>query len=136
MSFGTARVERIIRNAGARRLTSDAAEYLNTLLVEYGTQVARCAVLIALNGGRKAVTSQDIIKSAGMSPSKREQLQLTHLNTAAQACHILGFELSQINIFSDRTDKNQKRRYNRNPIKQKQYSRARGLGLIDSDIKL
>ncbi|UCE14482.1 MAG: NFYB/HAP3 family transcription factor subunit [Candidatus Heimdallarchaeota archaeon] len=58
--FASARVEKIIRNAGAFRVSADAVYRLNELCTEYGMNVARYAVEIAKHSGRKTVQEPDI----------------------------------------------------------------------------
>ncbi|MHA2227355.1 MAG: histone family protein [Candidatus Hodarchaeales archaeon] len=58
--FASARVERVIRNAGAFRVSADAVYRLNEILTEYGTNVARYASEIAKHSGRKTVQEPDI----------------------------------------------------------------------------
>lgn len=62
--FASARVERVIRNAGAFRVSADAVYRLNEILTEYGMNVARYAVDIAKHSGRKTVQEPDIILAA------------------------------------------------------------------------
>ena len=59
-NFANAKVEKLIREAGAQRVSADAVEALNELLTEYGTKVAKYAIEIAKNGDRKTVKEQDI----------------------------------------------------------------------------
>ena len=58
--FASARVEKLIRDAGAFRVSADAIYRLNVLLTEYGMKVSRHAVDIAKHGGRKTVKGSDI----------------------------------------------------------------------------
>ena len=58
--FASARVEKIIRNAGARRVSADAIDKLNEILTEYGTTIAKYAVEIARHSGRKTIKDTDI----------------------------------------------------------------------------
>jgi histone H3/H4 len=58
--FASARVEKLIRNVGAFRVSSDAIAALNTVLTDYGTKIAKYAVEITNNSGRKTVKSEDI----------------------------------------------------------------------------
>ncbi len=58
--FASARVERLIRGAGAFRVSSDAIAMLNTVLTDFGTKIAKYAVEICNNSGRKTVKSEDI----------------------------------------------------------------------------
>ena len=62
--FASARVERVIRNAGAFRVSADAVYRLNEVLTEYAMNVARYAVDIAHHSGRKTVQEPDIILAA------------------------------------------------------------------------
>ena len=58
--FASARVEKIIRNAGAHRVSADAIDRLNEILTEYGMAMAKYAVEIARHSGRKTVKESDI----------------------------------------------------------------------------
>ena len=58
--FASARVERLIRGAGAFRVSSDAIAALNNVLTDFGTKIAKYAVEICNNSGRKTVKSEDI----------------------------------------------------------------------------
>ena len=58
--FASARVERLIRGAGAFRVSSDAIAALNTVLTDFGTNIAKIAIDITNNSGRKTVKSEDI----------------------------------------------------------------------------
>jgi len=53
-------VERLIRKAGAERVSTDAAEALADVLEEVATDISQKAVQLAKHAGRKTVTSQDI----------------------------------------------------------------------------
>ncbi|MFX0085780.1 MAG: histone family protein [Candidatus Hodarchaeota archaeon] len=58
--FARARVEKIIRNAGAWRVSADAIDRLNEILTDYSTNIAKYAVEIARHSGRKTVKENDI----------------------------------------------------------------------------
>lgn len=58
--FANARVEKLIRDAGAHRVSADAIDTLNEVLTEYGTTLAKYAVEIARHSGRKTVKDTDI----------------------------------------------------------------------------
>ncbi|MFX1283377.1 MAG: histone [Promethearchaeota archaeon] len=59
--FARARIEKIIRNAGAFRVSADAIDRLNEILTEYATSVSKYAVEIARHSGRKTVKESDVI---------------------------------------------------------------------------
>lgn len=59
-AFANARVEAIIRNAGAQRVSAEAIEKLNEVLTDYGMQIAKYAVELAKHSGRKTVKETDI----------------------------------------------------------------------------
>ncbi len=58
--FASARVERLIRDAGAFRVSADAVGALNTELTEYSLKLSKYAVEICNNSGRKTVKNDDI----------------------------------------------------------------------------
>jgi len=58
--FASARVEKLIRNAGARRVSADAITRLNEVLTDYGMDLAKYAVEIARHSGRKTIKENDI----------------------------------------------------------------------------
>ncbi len=53
-------VERLIRKAGAERVSPDAAEALSDVLEEYALKLGQKAAQLARHAGRKTVTAQDI----------------------------------------------------------------------------
>ncbi|MHA2298000.1 MAG: histone [Candidatus Hodarchaeales archaeon] len=58
--FANARVEKLIRMAGAQRVSADAVERMNEILSDFGTTIAKYAVEIARHSGRKTVKENDI----------------------------------------------------------------------------
>jgi len=58
--FAGARIDRIIRDAGAFRVSSDAIKRLNEIITDRGMNIARYAVEIARHSGRKTVKESDI----------------------------------------------------------------------------
>jgi len=58
--FARARVEKVIRTAGAYRVSADAIDRLNEILTDYATNIAKYAVDIAKHSGRKTVKESDI----------------------------------------------------------------------------
>ncbi len=58
--FARARVEKLMRTAGAYRVSAGAIERLNEILTDYSTNVAKYAVEIAQHSGRKTVKESDI----------------------------------------------------------------------------
>ncbi|MHA1166610.1 MAG: histone family protein [Candidatus Hodarchaeales archaeon] len=59
-NFASARIEKIIRSAGAERVSSDAINKLNEILTEKGLEIAKAATEFARHGGRKTVKGDDI----------------------------------------------------------------------------
>lgn len=53
-------VERIIRNAGARRVSEDAGIELSKVLEEIGLEISREAITLAEHAGRTTVKEEDI----------------------------------------------------------------------------
>jgi histone H3/H4 len=56
-------VTRIMRNAGAERVSEDASQELVNLLEDYGEKIARKAVSLARHAGRKTVKVEDILQA-------------------------------------------------------------------------
>ena len=53
-------VERIIKNAGADRISEDASAELEKELVDYGTKISKEAISVAVGTKRQTVKSEDI----------------------------------------------------------------------------
>jgi histone H3/H4 len=58
-NFVNSRVEKLIRNAGAHRVSADAVERMNELMTEWGTSISKYAVEIARHEGRLAIKEND-----------------------------------------------------------------------------
>ncbi|MHA2330553.1 MAG: histone [Candidatus Hodarchaeales archaeon] len=59
-NFANARVEKLIRSAGAQRVSADAVSRMNEVLTDFGTTIAKYAVEISRHSGRKTVKEDDI----------------------------------------------------------------------------
>lgn len=59
-----AAVERLIKKAGAERVSADAVETLTTLMEEYATFLAREAKKMSDHAGRKTLRGADIRMAA------------------------------------------------------------------------
>ena len=53
-------VERIIRKAGADRVSADAGIELSKVLEDYGLEISREAIILAKHAGRTTVKESDI----------------------------------------------------------------------------
>lgn len=53
-------VKRLLKNAGASRISEDAAVKLADVLEDIGEDVARTAIKLAKHAGRKTVKAEDI----------------------------------------------------------------------------
>jgi histone H3/H4 len=53
-------IDRLIRNAGAKRVSEDATKAMANALEEYASNIARKATEIAKHAGRKTVKAEDI----------------------------------------------------------------------------
>jgi len=60
MSLPNAPVERILRNAGAKRVSKDAVEELREALEELGEEISRDAIKMADHAERNTVKKEDI----------------------------------------------------------------------------
>jgi histone H3/H4 len=60
MEISLAPVGRIIKSAGAERISSDAKKYLANMLEEYAGKVAAEAVKLCEYAGRETVSAEDI----------------------------------------------------------------------------
>ena len=58
--FASARVDALIRNVGAFRVSADASYRLNEILTNYALSIAKYANDIARHNGRKTVQEADI----------------------------------------------------------------------------
>ncbi|MEA2076091.1 MAG: histone family protein [Euryarchaeota archaeon] len=56
-------VTRIVRNAGAERVSEEASQELVRLLEEYGEKIAKKAVSLAKHAGRKTVKVEDVLEA-------------------------------------------------------------------------
>ena len=59
-NFANAKVEKIIRKAGAFRVSADAIKRLNEVTTIYGKGLAKYAIDISRHNGRKTVKESDI----------------------------------------------------------------------------
>lgn len=55
-----ASLERIIRSAGAQRVSASAVAHLSEAMEDYGEKLAREAIGLARHAGRKTVKKEDV----------------------------------------------------------------------------
>jgi histone H3/H4 len=60
MSLPNAPIERIIRNAGAERVSEDAVEELRRAVQEAGDEIAQNAINLANHANRNTVKKEDV----------------------------------------------------------------------------
>ncbi len=60
VKFANSQIEKLIRDAGAFRVSADAVTRFNEIMTEKGLTIARYAVEIARHSGRKTVKADDI----------------------------------------------------------------------------
>ncbi len=56
----TATIERIIKNAGAKRVSKKAAEAMAEVLYDYVFKLAKEAAMLAEHAGRKTIVASDV----------------------------------------------------------------------------
>jgi histone H3/H4 len=56
-------VTRIMKNAGAERVSEEASQELVRLLEDYGEKIAKKAVALAKHAGRKTVKVEDVVEA-------------------------------------------------------------------------
>ncbi len=61
--IAVAPITRIIREAGAERVSEEASLELVRCLEEYGAKISKRAVSLAKHAGRKTVKKEDIIRA-------------------------------------------------------------------------
>jgi histone H3/H4 len=60
VKFADSQIEKLIRDAGAARVSADAVTRFNDLVTEKCITIARYAVEIARHNGRKTVKASDV----------------------------------------------------------------------------
>ena len=59
--FGLAVMNRVIKKAGAERVSDEASDTLRTILEEIANNISRTAIDLANHAGRKTIKSDDIL---------------------------------------------------------------------------
>ena len=59
--FGLAVMNRVIKKAGAERVSDEASDTLRTILEEIAYNISRTAIDLANHAGRKTIKSDDIL---------------------------------------------------------------------------
>ena len=59
--FGLAVMNRVIKKAGAERVSDEASDTLRTILEEIANNISKAAIDLANHAGRKTIKSDDIL---------------------------------------------------------------------------
>jgi DNA-binding protein len=59
--FGLAVMNRVIKKAGAERVSDEASDTLRTILEEIANNISRTAIDLATHAGRKTIKADDIL---------------------------------------------------------------------------
>jgi len=59
--FGLAVMNRLIKKAGAERVSDEASDTLRNILEEIGTNISKTAIELANHAGRKTIKPEDIL---------------------------------------------------------------------------
>ena len=59
--FGLAVMNRVIKKAGAERVSDEASDTLRTVLEEIANNISRTSIDLANHAGRKTIKSDDIL---------------------------------------------------------------------------
>jgi DNA-binding protein len=59
--FGLAVMNRVIKKAGAERVSDEASDTLRTILEEIANNLSKTAIDLANHAGRKTIKSEDIL---------------------------------------------------------------------------
>lgn len=62
--FSSARVEKLIKDAGKLKVSDEAMEWLHNHMVEKGTKIAKEAIKIAKKNGRSKVNEYDVMEAS------------------------------------------------------------------------
>jgi histone H3/H4 len=62
--FSNAPIHRILRKAGAPRVSDEAVEELRKILEEVGIKIAEQAISLAQHAGRRTIKREDVEKAA------------------------------------------------------------------------
>ncbi|MGE0243252.1 MAG: histone family protein [Nitrososphaeraceae archaeon] len=59
--FGLAVMNRVIKKAGAERVSDEASDTLRKILEEIATNISRTAIELANHAGRKTIKPEDVL---------------------------------------------------------------------------
>ena len=78
--FGLAVMNRVIKKAGAERVSDEASDTLRTILEEIANNISRTAIDLANHAGRKTIKSEDILLAYKNTYKKWIEFNMCYFN--------------------------------------------------------